>query len=185
MLNAPNVQPSTMFIRDNIEIMRGIDDECIDLIYLDPPFNSKHNYAAPIGSEAAGAEFKDMWSLDDVDAQWISMIAKEHQNLHSVLKAVPDDSDKSYLAYMAVRLLEMHRILKQASSLYLHCDPTMNSWLRIILDQIFGKRNFRNEIIWGYKTGGVPGASGTSFSRKHDTVLFYSKSPKYHFNVMI
>ena len=74
----PNVLPSTMFVRDNLEIMRGIDSECIDLIYLDPPFNSKHNYAAPIGSEAAGAEFKDMWSLDDVDAEWISMIASDH-----------------------------------------------------------------------------------------------------------
>ena len=91
-----------MFIRDNLEIMRGIDDECIDLIYLDPPFNSKHNYAAPIGSEAAGAEFKDTWSLSDVDAQWIASIAKDHPRLHQILSAVPDDSDKSYLAYMAI-----------------------------------------------------------------------------------
>ena len=91
----PNVLPSTMFVRDNLEIMRGIDSECIDLICLDPPFNSKHNYAAPIGSEAAGAEFKDMRSLDDVDAEWIQMIVSDHPDLHAILKAVPDDSDKS------------------------------------------------------------------------------------------
>ena len=179
MSNVPNVQPSTMFIRDNLEIMRGMDDECIDLIYLDPPFNSKHNYAAPIGSEAAGAEFKDMWSLDDVDAQWISMIADDHPNLHAVLKAVPDDSDKSYLAYMAVRLIEMYRILKPTGSIYLHCDPTMDSWLKIVLDAIFGKKNFRNEIVWCYKSGG---ATSRYFAKKHEIVLFYSKNNTYKFN---
>lgn len=173
MGDTPNVQPSTMFIRDNLEIMRGIDSECIDLIYLDPPFNSKCNYAAPIGSEAAGAEFKDMWSLDDVDAQWIGMIAKEHPNLHAVLKAVPDDSDKSYLVYMAIRLLEMHRILKDTGSLYLHCDPTMDSWLRIVLDAIFGKQNFRNQIIWCYEIGG---RSRNKFGSKHDVIFFYAKT---------
>ena len=175
----PNVLPSTMFVRDNLEIMRGIDSECIDLIYLDPPFNSKHNYAAPIGSEAAGAEFKDMWSLDDVDAQWIELIVKDHPDLHAILKAVPDDSDKSYLVYMAVRLLEMHRILKLTGSIYLHCDPTMNAWLRIVCDCIFGKRNFRNEIVWHYSN---LSATRRYFPKKHDTILFFSKSDAWTFN---
>lgn len=176
----PNVQPSTMFIRDNLEVMRGIDSECIDLIYLDPPFNSKHNYAAPIGSEAAGAEFKDTWSLSDIDAQWISSIAKEHPQLHQILSVVPDDSDKSYLAYMAIRLLEMHRILKPTGSIYFHCDPTMNSWIRIVLDAIFGRNNFRNEIVWGFKWGGT---SKKYFARKHQTLFWYSKTQDWTFNI--
>ena len=180
MSNVPNVQPSTMFIRDNLEIMRGMDDECIDLIYLDPPFNSKHNYAAPIGSEAAGAEFKDMWSLSDIDAQWISMIADDHPQLHTILKAVPDDSDKSYLAYMAVRLIEMHRILKDSGSIYLHCDPTMDSWLRIVLDSIFGKINFRNQIIWYYTNSG--GRGQNNFAKKHDVIFRMSKTDKFFFD---
>ena len=173
----PNVLPSTMFVRDNLEIMRGIDSECIDLIYLDPPFNSKHNYAAPIGSEAAGAEFKDMWSLDDVDAEWIGMIADEHPKLHGILKAVPDDSDKSYLVYMAVRLLEMYRILKDTGSIYLHCDPTMGAWLRIVLDAIFGKRNFRNEIVW-HRTDGAKLSQHTpkTWGKSSDIILYYAKS---------
>ena len=176
LTQTPNVLPSTMFVRDNLEIMRGIDSECIDLIYLDPPFNSNHNYAAPIGSEAAGAEFKDMWSLDDVDAQWIEMIVKDHPDLHAILKAVPNDSDKSYLVYMAVRLLEMHRILKPTGSIYLHCDPTMNAWLRIVLDTIFGKDNFRNEIVWWY---GLGGSSNRMYSRKHDVIYFYALQNYY------
>ena len=176
----PNVQPSTMFIRDNLEILRGIDDECIDLIYLDPPFNSKHNYAAPIGSEAAGAEFKDTWSLSDIDAQWISSIANNHPDLHVILQAVPDDSDKSYLAYMAIRILEMHRVLKPTGSLYFHCDPTMNAWVRIVLDAIFGRNNFRNEIIWHYYN--VASVARKCFGRKHDTLLFYAKSKMTPFN---
>ena len=160
--------------------MRGIDSECIDLIYLDPPFNSKHNYAAPIGSEAAGAEFKDTWSLSDVDAQWISSIAKDHPHLHLILSAVPDDSDKSYLAYMAIRLLEMHRILKSTGSIYFHCDPTMNSWIRIVLDAIFEKKNFRNEIVWCYTGPGSPRMR--QFNRKHDTIFWYNKGDTWTFN---
>ena len=177
MSNEPNVQPSTMFIRDNIEIMRGIDDECIDLIYLDPPFNSKHNYAAPIGSEAAGAEFKDMWSLNDIDEQWISMIATDHQHLHALLKVVPSKSDKSYLVYMAVRLLEMYRILKPTGSIYLHCDSTMGAWLRIVLDAIFGKSNFRNEIVW-HRTDGAKLSQHTpkTWGKSSDIILYYAKS---------
>ena len=87
MPNQPNVEHRTMFTRDNLEVLRGIDDECIDLIYLDPPFNSKHDYAAPIGSEAAGAAFKDTWTLEDIDVEWIGLIADEQPKLHAILAA--------------------------------------------------------------------------------------------------
>lgn len=92
--------------------MRGMNSASVDLIYLDPPFNSNANYAAPIGSEAAGAEFKDTWTLQDVDIAWLDLIETKHSKLYKVIQAAMTDSDKSYLIYMAVRLLELKRILK-------------------------------------------------------------------------
>ena len=118
-----NVKPKTIFTGDNLPIMRGMNSESVDLIYLDPPFNSKANYAAPIGSEAAGAAFKDTWTLSDVDVAWLDLIEAKHPRLNRVIHAAMSDSDKSYLIYMAVRLLEMHRVLKDEGSIYLHCDP--------------------------------------------------------------
>ncbi len=118
----------TIWTGDNLEIMRGMNSESVDLIYLDPPFNSNANYATPIGSKAAGTEFKDTWTLSDVDAEWINLIEAKHPGLHRVLQAAMTDSDKSYLAYMAVRLLEMQRVLKPTGSIYLHCDPTMSHY---------------------------------------------------------
>ena len=154
--------------------MRGMNSETVDLIYLDPPFNSKTNYAAPIGSQAAGAEFKDMWSLDDIDVEWIDLIERVNPQLYQVLLAAMTDSDKSYLVYMATRLLEMPRLLKPTGSIYLHCDPTMSHYLKLVMDAIFGRDNFRNEIIWAYApTGNAP---RYGLPRKHDTILFYSKS---------
>ena len=159
--------------------MRGMNSGSVDLIYLDPPFNSNRNYAAPIGSEAADAEFKDTWTLDDIDKEWINLIEQKHSKLHRVLLASMTNSDKSYLVYMAVRLLEMHRILKPTGSIYLHCDPTMSHYLKLMMDAIFGRKNFQNEIIWCY---GGRGMSKTRFQRKHDVILFYGKSGNMFFN---
>ena len=160
--------------------MRGMNSESVDLIYLDPPFNSKSNYAAPIGSKAAGAEFKDTWTLSDIDIAWLDLIETRHTALNRVIQAAMNDSDKSYLIYMAIRLLELHRILKSTGTLYLHCDPTMSHYLKIILDAIFGRKKFRNEIVWCYRGGGVP---KNDFARKHDIILRYSKSVSLCFNV--
>ena len=151
--------------------MRGMNSASVDLIYLDPPFNSKANYAAPIGSQAAGAAFKDTWTLRDVDVEWINLIEAKHSALYRVILAAMTDSDKSYLAYMAARLLEMRRILKPSGSIYLHCDPTMGAYLRLVMDAIFGRRSFRNEIIWCYFGGGRP---KRDFARKHDILLRYA-----------
>ena len=134
--------------------MRGMNSESVDLIYLDPPFNSKADYAAPIGSAAAGAAFTDTWTLSDLDVEWINLMESRHPVLYRVLLAAMTDSDKSYLAYMAVRLVETHRILKPTGSIYLHCDPTMSHYLKLLLDAIFGKDRFQNEIIWSYGLGG-------------------------------
>ena len=147
-METTNIKPKTIFTGDNLPIMRGINSESVDLIYLDPPFNSNANYAAPIGSKAAGAEFKDTWTLDDVDNAWLDLIETKYPALNRVIHAAMTNSDKSYLIYMAARLLEMKRILKDTGSIYLHCDPTMSHYLKLVMDAVFGKGNFRNEVVW-------------------------------------
>ena len=151
----------------------------VDLIYLDPPFNSKANYAAPIGSEAAGAEFKDTWTLQDVDITWLDLIEQKYPLVNRIIHAVMTDSDKSYLIYMAARLLEMHRLLKPTGSIYLHCDPTMSHYLKLLMDAILGRKQFVNEIIWGYEK---PRSSKRIWRKNHDVLLFYSAGDHYTFN---
>ena len=167
---AANWKNQTIWTGDNLEIMRGMNSASVDLIYLDPPFNSKVNYAAPIGSKAAGAAFKDTWSLSDVDVEWINLIEAKHSALYRVLLAAMTDSDKSYLAYMAARILEMRRLLKPTGSIYLHCDPTMSHYLKLVMDAVFGKRLCRNEIVWERTTGRK---AGRQYGRAHDIILFY------------
>ena len=176
-----NWKNQTIWTGDNLDIMRGMNSASVDLIYLDPPFNSKANYAAPIGSKAAGAAFKDTWTLSDVDVEWVNLMEAKHPALHRVLLAALTNSDKSYLAYMAVRLLEMHRILKRAGSIYLHCDPTMSHYLKLIMDAVFGRKAFRNEIVWAYQrwTGATK-----HFQRMHDTVLMFSCGADATFNTL-
>ncbi|MXY97591.1 MAG: site-specific DNA-methyltransferase [Gemmatimonadetes bacterium] len=169
----PNWAAKTVFTGDNLPIMRAMNSASVDLIYLDPPFNSKADYAAPIGSKAAGAEFSDTWTLTDIDVEWINLLEDKHPALWRVLLAAMTPSDKSYLAYMAVRLLEMHRLLKPCGSLYLHCDPKMGHYLKLLLDAIFGRHQFRNEIIWCYSTSG---RRKRFFAAKHDTILLYTST---------
>ncbi len=176
----------TIFTGDNLFIMRGMDDASVDLIYLDPPFNSNRHYAAPIGSEAAGAAFKDAWTFEDTDAEWWGQLADEYPGLYKVIDAAGEaggEGDKAYLIYMAMRLLEMRRVLKDTGSIYLHCDPTMSHSLKLTMDTIFGRQSFRNEIVWrigwvsGYKTQKV------GWIRNHDIILYYVKNKSgYVFN---
>lgn len=173
-----NFRNCTIWTSDNLDVMRGMNSESVDLIYLDPPFNSKANYAAPVGSKAAGAAFKDTWTLRDVDAEWINLIKSKHPALHRVLLATLTNSDKSYLAYMAVRLLEIKRLLKDTSSVYLHCDPTMSHYLKLVMDSIFGKTYFRNEIVWCYNKWSN---KSNAFQANHDVILAYG-SPDATFN---
>ncbi len=177
-----NVQNRTIFSNDNLPVLRGIDTESVDLIYLDPPFNSNRNYAAPIGSEAAGAAFKDTWTLSDVDNAWHGEIADREPALYQAIHAAElthGKGMKSYLIMMAVRLLEMQRVLKKTGSIYLHCDPTASHYLKSVMDAVFGKDNFRNEIAW-QRTN--THSLGKLFGRVHDTILFYSKSSQRIWN---
>jgi len=161
-----------------------MNSESVDLIYLDPPFNSKRMYSAPVGSKAAGASFKDMWTWEDVDEHYLDSLADNFPALAKYIASVGTIHSKpmmAYLTYMSQRIIEMHRILKETGSLYLHCDPTASHYLKSLLDYIFGKNNFRNEIIWSYHRWT---SVSTAFQRTHDTILFYAKNKNMlEFNV--
>lgn len=177
-----NVKNRTLFIADNLDIMRGIDTDCIDLIYLDPPFNSKKQWKAPIGSPAEGATFKDIWTDEDVKDGWYSEIAEDYPHIHQIILAAEHTYDHSmmiYLMAMGIRLIEMKRILKSAGCIYLHCDPTASHYLKLVMDSIFGKNKFQSEVIWGYRTQGV---SKSSWPKKHEVLLHYSggQKPTFH-----
>ena len=180
---ARNFAPRTIWTGDNLDILRGINSETVDLIYLDPPFNSNRTYSAPIGSKAAGAAFEDTWTLDKEDVAWMGLIADQHPAIHNVIAAAGAAHSagmQSYLRMMAVRLLELRRVLAPAGSIYLHCDPVAGHYLKLLMDAIFDPRNFRNEIVWCYKSGG---RAKVHFPKKHDVILWYSKSRKnYIFN---
>ena len=174
----------TLWIDDNISVLRGMNSECVDLIYLDPPFNTRRIYNAPLGSAAAGAKFDDTWSMDGVKAEWAELQEQADPAMyHTIVGAgrSADESMQAYLSFMALRIQEMYRVLKPTGSLYLHCDPTASHYLKQMLDCIFGRRNFRNEIIWHYK-GGALTAAKRHFPRKHDTIFFYSKTDDYFFD---
>ncbi len=178
----PQVHNRTLFTGDNLPILRGLDGDSVELIYLDPPFNSNKHYSAPVGSVAAGASFKDAWTLSDEDEAWHAALKSHHPKLYAIIHAagaVGGKGDKSYLIYMAVRILELRRILKNIGSLYLHVDPTMSHSLKLVLDAVFGKARFRNEVIWCYQGREL---SKKQYNRKHDVILFYSKSENAVFN---
>ena len=150
--------------------MRGMNSASVDLIYLDPPFNSNTNYAAPIGSQAAGAAFKDTWTLTEVDVEGINLMEAKHPELYRVLLVAMSPSDKSYLAYMAVRILEMRRVLKPTGTIYLHCDPTMSHYVKLVMDAVFGRTAFMNEVVW--KRVSNHNDAGR-FGRTTERLLFY------------
>ena len=180
-LQQTQIENRTIFCRDNLEILEGINSNSIDLIYLDPPFNKKKTFTAPIGSSAEGASFKDVFKKKDLKDEWVQTIKEDNEKLRTFLTGIKDLGDTSnyaYLAFMAIRVLEMHRVLKDTGSLYLHCDSTMSHYLKLMLDCVFGEKNFRNEIVWN-RAGHIGKGSHhapKSFGKNTDAVFFYSKS---------
>ena len=177
-MTTPNFADKTVWTGDNLDILRGLNSDCVDLIYLDPPFNSNRNYAAPVGSAAAGAAFKDTWTLSDLDVAWMGLIADERPAMYQVLQTAGLTHGKgmqSYLCMMAVRLLEMRRVLKDTGSIYLHCDPTASHYLKMLMDSIYGAGNFRNEIHWYYYNK-MHDRRKRVFPAATDTLLFYVKN---------
>ncbi len=149
-----------LHLADNLEVMRAMDAETVDLVYLDPPFNSKRDYG----------EFKDTWLLSDIEPELLADIAKRVPIIGCC-----DGSNRAYLTYMAVRLIELRRLLKPTGSLYLHCDATSSHYLKLLLDIVFGHQNFRNEIIWHYENK-LRDSRKRQWQHATDTILFYSDS---------
>ena len=174
----------TLFLEDNLPVLRGLDSDSIDLIATDPPFNK--GVPAFKGTTKAGqnVEFKDVWNWDeDVHVDWTNSILGKHPSLYAAIDAANKTAGYdmgAFLCWMAVRVLEMHRVLKPTGSIYLHCDPTASHYLKAMMDAIFGRKNFRNEVIWWYYNGSV--TARRFYGRKHDVLFFYTKSGEYVFN---
>ena len=173
---------NTLYTHDNLYVLSGMNSESVDLIYLDPPFNSKRMYSAPVGSKATGASFKDVWTWKDVDEYYLDTLAGNFPALARYITTIGEIHGKSmmaYLTYMSQRIVEMHRILKETGSLYLHCDPTASHYLKILLDGVFGKQNFINEIIWYYKNAS---RGKQRLAKAHDIIFWYGRSKNYQFS---
>ena len=175
-----NFVDKTIWTGDNLDILRGLNSESVDLIYLDPPFNSNRDYAAPVGSRAAGAAFKDTWTLSDLDVAWMGLIADEHPAIYRTIEAAGLTHGKgmqSYLCMMAVRLLEMRRVLKDTGSVYLHCDPTASHYLKSLMDAVFGAEQFRSEVTW--RRTNAKGLAFKGYPNNADFLLYYSKGDDF------
>ena len=180
--------PQTLCYGDCLDWMRRWPAGCVDLVYLDPPFNSNANYSILFG-EGNGAPaqvraFKDTWKWDAAAARRVRRIGSAvahpaHRAVRGLQEALGASGMLAYVSYMAERLPEMRRVLKATGSIYLHCDPTASHYLKVLMDGVFGADNFRNEIVWGYRTGGV---STRYWPRKHDILLFYVKTNAYRHN---
>ena len=178
----PNFANRTLYHGDNLNFLRGMNSGTINLIATDPPFNKGRDFHATPDSVARGARFEDRWSWDkDVHPEWVDSIQDDWPKAWMLLDTIKElrEGMAAFLCYIGVRLMEMHRILADDGTLYLHCDHTAGHYLKLLLDAIFGHENFRNEIVWCYSGGGQP---RNDFPRKHDTILRYSKSDTYTFN---
>lgn len=143
---------SKLILGDNLDVLKTLKEENVDLIYIDPPFFSNKNYEVVFGDEAEVRSFEDRW----------------------------EGGVNVYVEWMKERVRELYRVLKPTGTFYLHCDWHANAYLRIMLDEIFGENNFRNEIVWCYRGAGYP---KKDFGKRHDTIFRYSKTDDYIFNL--
>jgi DNA modification methylase len=188
---------NTLYYGDNLEILRDyIPNESVDLIYLDPPFNSNRTYnvlfkdESGVQSSAQIAAFEDTWHWDfDTEAIYKELVTSPNipSQVSSMIAALRDfigtNQMMAYLTNMTIRLVELHRVLKPTGSLYLHCDPTASHYLKIVLDTIFGLKNFVNEIVWKRSDAHSDSKQGSKhFGRVHDILFYYTKSDNACFN---
>ena len=176
----PNFQNRTLYHGDNLDFLRGMNSETVHLIATDPPFNKNRDFHATPDSLAAGARFRDRWSWErDVHEEWTDNIKDDWPAVWEVIdaaRAAYGDDMGAFLCWLGVRLMEMHRVLRQDGSLYLHCDPTASHYIKAMLDAIFGWKNHINEITW--KRYAVHNLSERRFDNVVDHLLFYSKNPR-------
>jgi adenine specific DNA methylase Mod len=181
---------NTLYYGDNLNVLRlHIPDESIDLIYLDPPFNSNATYnvlfSEQDGSRSAAQieAFTDTWRWDQAAAEAFREVVEGGGDVSRALQAfrtfLGDSNMLAYLSMMAPRLVEMRRVLKPTGSIYLHCDPTASHYLKMLMDAVFGAMSFRSEIIWK-RTSAHSGSK--RWGPVHDVILFYSKSNNYVWN---
>ena len=180
-----------LYYGDNLQVLREhIADASVDLVYLDPPFNSNASYnilfksPAGQGADASIEAFDDTWTWGpSAEDALLDIASGTNFALQSLLAAmerfIGKNAMMAYLAMMAVRLVELHRVLKPTGSLYLHCDPTASHYLKLVLDAVFGPENFLNEVIWKRTSAHN---SAKRFGPVHDVILFYSKGQTYVWN---
>jgi hypothetical protein len=179
-----------LYYGDNLDVLhRYVKDESVDLVYLDPPFNSRQDYNVLFkekdGTKSASqiTAFEDTWEWDTESKRVYECLVGRGDRVSDVMRAfhtfLGGSDMMAYLAMMAPRLIELHRVLKLAGSIYLHCDPTASHYLKLLMDAVFGATNYRNEIIWERTTGRK---GGRQYGRVHDTLLFYTKSAEATWN---
>ena len=180
----PNFENRSLYHGDNLDFLRGMNSETVHLIATDPPFNKNRDFHATPDSLARGARFKDRWRWhEDVHEEWTDSIIDDWPAVWEVILAARSaygDDMGAFLCWLGVRLMEMHRVLRQDGSIYLHIDHTAHAYVKCMMDAIFGAKHFQNELVWCYSGGGIP---KKDFPRKHDTILRYTKSHQYEFHV--
>ncbi len=184
-------QKNELYYGDNLEVLpQRVGDETVDLIYLDPPFNSKRSYNV-LFKRKSGEEppaqiqaFDDTWTWDQgSQAAYQELVGgsapvRVADTIEAMRRMLGENDVLAYLVMMTPRLLELHRVLKPTGSVYLHCDPTASHYLKLMMDSVFGPENFLNEVVWLY---GLGGSSSRYWPRKHDTIFWYSKMPNGHY----
>ena len=181
---------NTLFYGDSLNVLtEQIAPATVDLIYLDPPFNSKRNYNMPLGGKAQASVFQDTWEWSDEQEEARQYIAARDADLRGRLDTLQDfvrltlgerSPLQAYLIYMAARLLACRRVLKETGSIYLHCDPTAGHYLKLLMDAVFGNKQYRNEIVWHYS--GWNKKLKNKFESRHDALFFYSNGNDNYFN---
>ncbi|MYC31082.1 MAG: site-specific DNA-methyltransferase [Chloroflexi bacterium] len=183
-----NFDNRTLYHGDNLEFLRGMNSGTVNLIATDPPFNKGRDFHATPDSLASGAQFQDRWRWDeDVHDDWLIAIQRDQPEVWAVITAAKTaygDDMAAYLCWLGVRLLEMHRVLAEDGSIYLHMDDTAGAWGKCLLDAIFGRQNFRNAIVWKRTRRGFKGSQfkARRYNSNTDTLLFYGKTDDSFFD---